>query len=138
MNVKAADAMIDIIRGVIRSELDKRDGVEACEVRRLRSDGSCEVAPLSDPGSGTVSVANATALSLGEGDCVYLYKVGGRLSNSFVFAKPIPYSRKTASVSGLEASVGKLLASLGYTVYGTSIGLIGLSDGSSALGATIN
>lgn len=138
MGSKSADKMLEIIRGVIRSELEREDAVEMCEVRRVDDDGGCEVSLLSDPDLRTVRARNATALTLAEGDRAYLYKVGGKLSNSFIFAKPLPYAASSAPASGfrLDAAAVEILARLGYTILGTTEGLMDLSDGTDALGAT--
>ncbi len=138
MSSKSADKMLDIIRGVIRSELEGKDAVEMCEVRRVREDGTCEVRLLSDPDARTVMARNATALTLAEGDRAYIYKVGGKLSNAFVFAKPLPYAPKVVCAPGasLDSGIKEILARLGYTIIGTSEGLMDLSDGVCALGAT--
>lgn len=79
-----ADNMVDIIRGIVREEINKTDSTILCQVKNIRSDNSADMIPVSDQSLILKNIPNMTKFSLSVGDYVYLYKINNQLDNSFV------------------------------------------------------
>lgn len=79
-----ADNMVDIIRGVVREEINKTDSTILCQVKNIRSNNSADVIPVSDRSLILKNIPNMTKFDLSVGDYVYLYKINNQLDNSFV------------------------------------------------------
>lgn len=79
-----ADNMVDIIRGIVREEINKTDSTILCQVKNIRSDNSADMIPVSDRSLILKNIPNMTKFSLSVGDYVYLYKINNQLDNSFV------------------------------------------------------
>ena len=79
-----ADNMVDIIRGVVREEINKTDSTILCQVKNIRSNNSADMIPVSDRSLILKNIPNMTKFDLSVGDYVYLYKINNQLDNSFV------------------------------------------------------
>lgn len=79
-----ADNMVDIIRGIVREEINKTDSTILCQVKNIRSDNSADMIPVSDRSLILKNIPNMTKFDLSVGDYVYLYKINNQLDNSFV------------------------------------------------------
>lgn len=79
-----ADSMVDIIRGIVREEINKTDSTLLCCVKNIYSENAVDVIPVSDKTLILHNIPNMTKYNLNIGDYVYIYKVNNQLDNSFV------------------------------------------------------
>ncbi len=86
----ASQEFIDLIRELTREEMAKRGGVVLCQIARKKDDLHYDIYECSDKEHAVSDVANMTKFSFSEGDFVYVYKVGGRLSNAYICCKAQP------------------------------------------------
>lgn len=79
-----ADSMVDIIRGIVREEINKTDSTLLCRVKNIYSENAVDVIPVSDKTLILHNIPNMTKYDLNIGDYVYIYRVNNQLDNSFV------------------------------------------------------
>lgn len=82
-----AKGLVDIIRDVIRQELDRRDSTAIAVVESVNSDGTLNLFVLPDTQTIISNIVNQCRFNFKAGDTALLYLIGNRLSNSFVIAK---------------------------------------------------
>lgn len=79
-----ADSMVDIIRGIVREEINKTDSTLLCCVKNIYSENAVDVVPVSDKTLTLHNIPNMTKYNLNIGDYVYIYRINNQLDNSFV------------------------------------------------------
>lgn len=79
-----ADNMVDIIRDIVREEVNKTDSTLLCRVKNIYSENAVDVIPVSDKTLILHNIPNMTKYDLSIGDYVYIYKIGNQLDNSFI------------------------------------------------------
>lgn len=106
-NEKSAKSMLDLIRELIKQQLDAKDQVALCQVASLGSDGMCNVYVVPDDANVIHGIPNKFGFELSPGDYVYVYKVGNSFSQSFVLAKIGGNLDLRDALSRLEAKVAE-------------------------------
>ena len=83
--MKAANDLVDIIKDLIRQELDKRDSVILCEIAAKNADGSAyDVYVVPDHTTLIHNIPNMTRFDLNVGEYCYVYKIQNSFANSFI------------------------------------------------------
>ena len=89
----APDMLIDLIRSIVREELEKMDNTEVCVIQGYNAEwDKYDVSILPDRTTVIPNIINASKYSFNIGDMAIIYKMGNKLSNAFLIAKvnPIP------------------------------------------------
>ena len=87
---KAANELVDIIREVIKQELNKIDTTVLCQIEAIKGNDRYDVSIVPDNSTFIRNVVNMTKFDLQVGDYVYIYKIKNQLSNSFICYNIIP------------------------------------------------
>lgn len=93
---KDASSFVEVIRSIIRQELENKDQTAICVVESANQDGTLNLYVLPDRQNVIKNVVNQCRFNFGPGDTALLFKVDNRLSNSFVVAK---YNAKMTDVA---------------------------------------
>ena len=86
-NEKTARSMLDLIKELIKQQLDNKDQVALCQIASPGSDGRYNIYVVPDDANVIHGVPNKFGFDLNTGDYVYVYKVGNQFAQSFIFAK---------------------------------------------------
>lgn len=86
-NEKTAKSMLDLIKELIKQQLDNKDQVALCQIASLGSDGRYNIYVVPDDANVIHNIPNKFGFDLNTGDYVYVYKVGNQFAQSFIFAK---------------------------------------------------
>ena len=86
-NEKTAKSMLDLIRELIKQQLDSKDQVALCQIASPGSDGRYNIYVVPDDANVIHGIPNKFGFDLNTGDYVYVYKVGNQFAQSFIFAK---------------------------------------------------
>lgn len=86
-NEKTAKSMLDLIRELIKQQLDNKDQVALCQIASPGSDGRYNIYVVPDDANVIHNIPNKFGFDLSTGDYVYVYKVGNQFAQSFIFAK---------------------------------------------------
>lgn len=89
----APDMFIDLIRSIVREELEGKDSTEICVIQGYDSLwDKYSVSILPDRSTVIPNIINASKYKFDIGDMAVIYKMGNKLSNAFLIAKvnPIP------------------------------------------------
>lgn len=98
---KAANELVDIIRGIVQEEISKKDSTMLCRVKEKKDDNHYDLIVVPDQENIIHNVTNMTKFDLKDGDYVYVYQINGQLNNSFICYKLLPYINETVtSASG--------------------------------------
>lgn len=89
--MEASEMFVDLIRTLIREELSSQDSTEMCIIQNYDAiTDRYGVSVLPDRRTVIPNIINASKYHFNSGDIGVLYKMGGRLSNSFLIAKVNP------------------------------------------------
>ena len=119
--MKAADEMVDIIRDIIRQELNGTDSTVLCQVSSKTDDNHYNLFVVPDGDRIIENVVNMTKFDLDPGDLCYVYKIGNRLANAFICYKLTPF---TGIVSAPEQETTSIIAETEIVVNNTGHKLI--------------
>ena len=86
-NEKTAESMLDLIKELIKQQLDNKDQVALCQIASPGSDGRYNIYVVPDDANVIHGIPNKFGFDLNTGDYVYVYKVGNQFAQSFIFAK---------------------------------------------------
>ena len=86
-NEKTAKSMLDLIKELIKQQLDAKDQVALCQIASPGSDGRYNIYVVPDDANVIHGIPNKFGFDLNTGDYVYVYKVGNQFAQSFIFAK---------------------------------------------------
>lgn len=86
-NEKTAKSMLDLIKELIKQQLDSKDQVALCQIASPGSDGRYNIYVVPDDANVIHNIPNKFGFDLNTGDYVYVYKVGNQFAQSFIFAK---------------------------------------------------
>ena len=86
-NEKTARSMLDLIKELIKQQLDNKDQVALCQIASPGSDGRYNIYVVPDDANVIHGIPNKFGFDLNTGDYVYVYKVGNQFAQSFIFAK---------------------------------------------------
>lgn len=86
-NEKTAKSMLDLIKELIKQQLDNKDQVALCQIASPGSDGRYNIYVVPDDANVIHNIPNKFGFDLNTGDYVYVYKVGNQFAQSFIFAK---------------------------------------------------
>ena len=86
-NEKTAKSMLDLIKELIKQQLDSKDQVALCQIASPGSDGRYNIYVVPDDANVIHGIPNKFGFDLNTGDYVYVYKVGNQFAQSFIFAK---------------------------------------------------
>ena len=84
---KTATELINLIRDIILTELDKRDNTCVCQIVACNSDGTYNIVVIPDEQTVINGVKNVSPEVLKDGDYVYLYKFQNKLNNAIILTK---------------------------------------------------
>ena len=79
--------MLDLIKELIKQQLDNKDQVALCQIASPGSDGRYNIYVVPDDANVIHGIPNKFGFDLNTGDYVYVYKVGNQFAQSFIFAK---------------------------------------------------
>ena len=86
-NEKTAKSMLDLIKELIKQQLDNKDQVALFQIASPGSDGRSNIEVVPDDANVIHGIPNKFGFDLNTGDYVYVYKVGNQFAQSFIFAK---------------------------------------------------
>lgn len=86
-NEKSAKSLVDLIKQLIKQQLDEKDQVALCQIASPGSDGKYNIYVVPDDANVIHGIPNKFGFELNTGDYVYVYKVGNQFAQSFIFAK---------------------------------------------------
>ena len=86
-NETTARSMLDLIKELIKQQLDNKDQVALCQIASPGSDGRYNIYVVPDDANVIHNIPNKFGFDLNTGDYVYVYKVGNQFAQSFIFAK---------------------------------------------------
>jgi len=86
-NTGEAKDFVEVVRDVMRQELNNRDSTAICIVESVNGDGTLNLYVLPDRQTVVRNIINQCRYNFNAGDTALLYLIGNRLSNSFVIAK---------------------------------------------------
>ena len=86
-NEKTAKSMLDLIKELIKQQLDNKDQVALCQIASPGSDGRYNIYVVPDDANVIHGIPNKFGFDLNTGDYDYVYKVGNQFAQSFIFAK---------------------------------------------------
>ena len=86
-NEKTAKSMLELIKELIKQQLDNKDQVALCQIASPGSDGRYNIYVVPDDANVIHGIPNKFGFDLNTGDYVYVYKVGNQFAQSFIFAK---------------------------------------------------
>lgn len=86
-NEKSAKSLVDLIKRLIKQQLDEKDQVALCQIASPGSDGKYNIYVVPDDANVIHGIPNKFGFELNTGDYVYVYKVGNHFAQSFIFAK---------------------------------------------------
>lgn len=86
-NEKSAKSLVDLIKQMIKQQLDEKDQVALCQIASPGSDGKYNIYVVPDDANVIHGIPNKFGFELNTGDYVYVYKVGNHFAQSFIFAK---------------------------------------------------
>lgn len=86
-NEKTAKSMLDLIKELIKQQLDSKDQVVLCQIASPGRDGRYNIYVVPDDTNVIHGIPNKFGFNLNTGDYVYVYKVGNQFAQSFIFAK---------------------------------------------------
>lgn len=86
-NEKSAKSLVDLIKQLIKQQLDEKDQVALCQIASPGSDGKYNIYVVPDDANVIHGIPNKFGFELNTGDYVYVYKVGNHFAQSFIFAK---------------------------------------------------
>ena len=86
-NEKTAKSMLDLIKELIKQQLDNKDQVALCQIASPGSDGRYNIYVVPDDANVIHGIPNKFGFDLNTGDYVYVYKIGNQFAQSFIFAK---------------------------------------------------
>lgn len=127
-----ADSMVDIIRGIVREEINKTDSTLLCRVKNIYSKNAVDVIPVSDKTLILHNIPNMTKYDLNIGDYVYIYRVNNQLDNSFVCyvlgKNPIERSYNVTGTSSYTADAVAFVDFVPKLVYNSEDDTLSISN----------
>lgn len=114
-NEKTAKSMLDLIKELIKQQLDSKDQVALCQIASPGSDGRYNIYVVPDDANVIHGIPNKFGFDLSTGDYVYVYKVGNQFAQSFIFAKVGENLDLREQLSRLEIEGGGTSSSGGST-----------------------
>lgn len=112
-NEKTAKSMLDLIKELIKQQLDSKDQVALCQIASPGSDGRYNIYVVPDDANVIHGIPNKFGFDLSTGDYVYVYKVGNQFAQSFIFAKVGENLDLREQLSRLEIEGGRTSSSGG-------------------------
>lgn len=112
-NEKTAKSMLDLIKELIKQQLDSKDQVALCQIASPGSDGRYNIYVVPDDANVIHGIPNKFGFDLSTGDYVYVYKVGNQFAQSFIFAKVGENLDLREQLSRLEIEGGGMSSSGG-------------------------
>lgn len=83
----AVNSLVDIIKVLVRDEINKQDNTVLCKVASVNDDGSYNVYVIPDESTIISNIPALNTFDLEPGDYVYVYKIKNQLNNSFIIRK---------------------------------------------------
>lgn len=124
-----ADSMVDIIRGIVREEINKTDSTLLCRVKNIYSENAVDVIPVSDKTLILHNIPNMTKYDLNIGDYVYIYRINNQLDNSFVcYVLGKNVIKRSYDVSDLLTGNGALNYFVPILAYNSEEDILSLSN----------
>lgn len=112
-NEKTAKSMLDLIKELIKQQLNNKDQVALCQIASPGSDGRYNIYVVPDDANVIHGIPNKFGFDLSTGDYVYVYKVGNQFAQSFIFAKVGENLDLREQLSRLEIEGGRTSSSGG-------------------------
>lgn len=88
--MSSANNFINLLRDMIREELNKRDSTSVCVIDSVNPDGTLNIYILPDRSTLFKNILNASKYTFAAGEVGVLYKIRNQINNSFVIAKYKP------------------------------------------------
>lgn len=85
--MRESEFFVDLIRNLIRDELDKRDSTALATVDRVGDGTKVDIRLISSPDVLIPNIVNASKYELNVGDIVVVYKINNKMNNAFIIAK---------------------------------------------------
>ena len=117
-NEKTAKSMLDLIKELIKQQLDNKDQVALCQIASPGSDGRYNIYVVPDDANVIHGIPNKFGFDLNTGDYVYVYKVGNQFAQSFIFAKVGENLDLSDKLNQLVLEDGRAFSSGGAAVQG--------------------
>lgn len=85
--MRAANEMVNVIRELVKQEVDRMDTTVLCEVVSQEDDNHYSVYVLPDRETVVSNITNMTTYNLLPGDFCYVYKIKNSFANAFICYK---------------------------------------------------
>lgn len=85
--ISAVNNMVDVIKEIVKDELNKQDNTVLCKIVRTNENGSYDVFIEPDEQNIVTNIPSIVDFELEQGDYVYVYKIRNQLNNSFIIKK---------------------------------------------------
>lgn len=122
-----AKIFVEEIRRIIDQHTQRLSKEKICEIDSVNEDGTLNVYIENDMSNIIHDVVNESRYNFQKGDRGYIYLIGGKLSNAFVFAKcspkksDEPSSSNDLAIENIEEQIRKLSSSGGSGGGGSSV-----------------
>lgn len=84
----SANQMVNVIRALVKEELDKREQVVLCQISKVSQDNKTyDIYVVPDFEHVIHNVKSELAYPLYEGDYVYVFKINNQFANAFIVHK---------------------------------------------------
>lgn len=80
--------LVDIVREIVKDEINQKDASTLCTVKSVNEDQTLNISLPSDDSTIISNIYNCSSYTFKSGDVAVLYKIGNKLNNAFVIAKP--------------------------------------------------
>ena len=115
-----AKIFVEEIRNIVNQHIHDLSKEKVCEIDSVNDDGTLNVYIENDKLNVVHNVINESRYNFQKGDLGYIYLIGGKLSNAFVFAKCSPRISDEPSY-GNDVSIASLTEKVNkLTLYGAS------------------
>lgn len=111
--ISAVNGMVDIIKEIVKDEINKQDNTILCRIAKVNGNGSYDVFIEPDDQNVITNIPSIVDFNLQQNDYVYVYKIRNQLNNSFIIKKIGDLATPLANeIKDIENT----LKSLDYTV----------------------
>ena len=85
--ISAVNGMVDIIKEIVKDEINKQDNTILCRIAKVNDNGSYDVFIEPDDQNVITNIPSIVDFDLHQDDYVYVYKIRNQLNNSFIIKK---------------------------------------------------
>ena len=111
--ISAVNNMVDIIKEIVKDEINKQDNTILCRIAKVNDNGSYDVFIEPDDQNIITNIPSIVVFDLQQNDYVYVYKIRNQLNNSFIIKK---IGELSTPLANKIKDIENTLKSIDYTV----------------------